>query len=209
MQILFLNPVDKNNIPVIGFYLLVFLAIVFLVIRLSNENYLKQLFLAVSLDENKFEAQKSGYNFSKSSFFLHVSLIILFTLGFCILTDHFFGSFNLMKNFIGVFVFYLVQTSGFVAFSSITNNAEASFVKHRLSYYEILSVLLFPFILVSLYSPINLSMMVIVVFIIVVLIAMIRSSIYLTSLISVFHIILYLCTLEIIPILFLLKFIFN
>ena len=209
LQILFLNPIDKNNIPVIGFYLLIFVGIVFIAVRLSYDNYIKQLFSAISLDKNKFEAQNSDYHFSNSRLFLHISLLILFTLSLCLLTDYYLGSYNLKKNFIGVFVFYMVQAFGFIAFSSITNKAETSFVKNRLSYYELTSFFLFPFVIITLYSPINLYWIISVVLISIVLIAMIRSSIYLTGLISVFHIILYLCTLEIIPILFLLKFIFN
>lgn len=209
LQILVLNPIDKNNTPITGLYLLLVIGIIFAVIKLTNNNYLKQLFSIVGFDKKKFETQPSNYNFSKSNVFLQISLIILVTLGFSILTNEYLGSFNIGQNFMGVFILYTTQVLGFTFFSSLVGNTEVSFVRHRLSYYELLSVFLFPLILLSFYSPINLSMLVLVAMLFSLFLIMVRVSIYLTSLTSVFHIILYICTLEIIPILFLLKFIFN
>ncbi|MDA9262283.1 DUF4271 domain-containing protein [bacterium] len=209
LQISFLNSIDKNNIPVTGLYLLIFIGVVFAIIKLSNGNYLRQLFSIVSFDKNKFETHTSTYSFSKSSFFLQISYIILITLGISILTNEIIGDFNIVKNFIGVLVFYIIQAVGFVIISSLISSNETSFIKHRIAYYELVSILLFPIILFSYYSPFNLSILVLVVLIASSFLIMLRVSIYLTRLISVFHIILYLCTLEIIPILFLLKFIFS
>jgi hypothetical protein len=209
LQILFLNPTDKNNIPVALLYLLIFVGVVFVIIKLANDNYLRQILSRVGLDRKKFDNQTSNYSFSKSNLFLQISSIILVTLGLSILTNEYLGSFNLAQNFIGAFLFYIIQVLSFTVFSSLIINTESSFLKHRLSYYELLSVCLFPLILFSLYSPINLSVLVLLVMLSSVFLIMIRISIYLTSLISVFHIILYICTLEITPILFLLKFTFN
>ena len=209
LQILFLNPTDKNNIPVALLYLLFFVGVVFVIIKLANDNYLRQILSRVGLDRKKFDNKTSNYSFSKSNLFLQISSIILVTLGLSILTNEYLGSFNLAQNFIGAFLFYIIQVLSFTLFSSLIINTESSFLKHRLSYYELLSVCLFPLILFSLYSPINLSVLVLLVMLSSVFLIMIRISIYLTSLISVFHIILYICTLEITPILFLLKFTFN
>ena len=209
LQILFLNPTDKNNIPVALLYLLFFVGVVFVIIKLANDNYLRQIFSRVGLDRKKFDNKTSNYSFSKSNLFLQISSIILVTLGLSILTNEYLGSFNLAQNFIGAFLFYIIQVLSFTLFSSLIINTESSFLKHRLSYYELLSVCLFPLILFSLYSPINLSVLVLLVMLSSVFLIMIRISIYLTSLVSVFHIILYICTLEITPILFLLKFTFN
>ena len=209
LQILFLNPTDKNNIPVALLYLLIFVGVVFVIIKLANDNYLRQILSRVGLDRKKFDNKTSNYSFSKSNLFLQISSIILVTLGLSILTNEYLGSFNLAQNFIGAFLFYIIQVLSFTVFSSLIINTESSFLKHRLSYYELLSVCLFPLILFSLYSPINLSVLVLLVMLSSVFLIMIRISIYLTSLISVFHIILYICTLEITPILFLLKFTFN
>ena len=209
LQILFLNPTDKNNIPVALLYLLFFVGVVFVIIKLANDNYLRQILSRVGLDRKKFDNKTSNYSFSKSNLFLQISSIILVTLGLSILTNEYLGSFNLAQNFIGAFLFYIIQVLSFTVFSSLIINTESSFLKHRLSYYELLSVCLFPLILFSLYSPINLSVLVLLVMLSSVFLIMIRISIYLTSLISVFHIILYICTLEITPILFLLKFTFN
>ena len=209
LQILFLNPTDKNNIPVALLYLLIFVGVVFVIIKFANDNYLRQILSRVGLDRKKFDNQTSNYSFSKSNLFLQISSIILVTLGLSILTNEYLGSFNLAQNFIGAFLFYIIQVLSFTLFSSLIINTESSFLKHRLSYYELLSVCLFPLILFSLYSPINLSVLVLLVMLSSVFLIMIRISIYLTSLISVFHIILYICTLEITPILFLLKFTFN
>ena len=209
LQILFLNPTDKNNIPVALLYLLFFVGVVFVIIKLANDNYLRQILSRVGLDRKKFDNQTSNYSFSKSNLFLQISSIILVTLGLSILTNEYLGSFNLAQNFIGAFLFYIIQVLSFTVFSSLIINTESSFLKHRLCYYELLSVCLFPLILFSLYSPINLSVLVLLVMLSSVFLIMIRISIYLTSLISVFHIILYICTLEITPILFLLKFTFN
>ncbi|MFT6002528.1 MAG: hypothetical protein ACI95T_001289 [Flavobacteriales bacterium] len=180
-----------------------------MIIKLANDNYLRQILSRVGLDRKKFDNQTSNYSFSKSNLFLQISSIILVTLGLSILTNEYLGSFNLAQNFIGAFLFYIIQVLSFTIFSSLIINTESSFLKHRLSYYELLSVCLFPLILFSLYSPINLSVLVLLVMLSSVFLIMIRISIYLTSLISVFHIILYICTLEITPILFLLKFTFN
>ena len=209
LQILFLNPTDKNNIPVALLYLLIFVGVVFVIIKLANDNYLRQILSRVGVDKKKFDNQTSNYSFSKSNLFLQISSIILVTLGLSILTNEYLGSFNLARNFIGAFLFYIIQVLSFTLFSSLIINTESSFLKHRLFYYELLSVCLFPLILFSLYSPINLSVLVLLVMLSSVFLIMIRISIYLTSLISVFHIILYICTLEITPILFLLKFTFN
>lgn len=209
LQILFLNPTDKNNIPVALLYLLIFVGVVFVIIKFANDNYLRQILSRVGLDRKKFDNQTSNYSFSKSNLFLQISSIILVTLGLSILTNEYLGSFNLAQNFIGAFLFYIIQVLSFTLFSSLIINTESSFLKHRLSYYELLSVCLFPLILFSLYSPINLSVLVLLVMLSSVFLIMIRISIYLTSLVSVFHIILYICTLEITPILFLLKFTFN
>jgi hypothetical protein len=209
LQILFLNSIDKNNIPISGLYLLVFVGVIYVTIKLTNDNYLRKLFSVVGFYKKKIEIQTSNNTFSKSSFFLQISLIILLTLGLSILTNEYLGGFNLVRNFIGVLVFYIAQVVGFFLFSSLISNTEISFVKHRLAYNELLNVFLFPIILFSFYSPIDLSLIVLVVLLTSFFLILMRASIYLTSLISVFHIILYLCTLEIIPILFLLKFIFN
>jgi hypothetical protein len=209
LQILFFNSIDKYSIPISGLYLVVFVGVVFVIIKLTNDNYLRQLFSIVGFYKKKIETQPSNNNFSKSSFFLQISLIILLTLGLSVLTNEYLESFNLARNFIGVLIFYAVQAVGFFVFSSLIGNAETSFVKHRLAYNELLTVFLFPIILFSFYSPINLSLIVLVVLFTSFFLILMRASIYLTSLISVFHIILYLYTLEIIPILFLLKFIFN
>jgi uncharacterized membrane protein len=134
LQILFLNPTDKNNIPVALLYLLIFVGVVFVIIKLANDNYLRQILSRVGLDRKKFDNQTSNYSFSKSNLFLQISSIILVTLGLSILTNEYLGSFNLAQNFIGAFLFYIIQVLSFTLFSSLIINTESSFLKHRLSY---------------------------------------------------------------------------
>ena len=209
LQIISINPIEKVNAPVAAFYLFIFVAIVFVVVKLSNENYLRGLISTIGLDKKKFDAKGSSFNFSKSSFFMQLSVVLLISLGLSLLSYKLQGSYNLMRIVFGVFCFYAVQIVGFIVFSTIINSKESSFLSQRLSYYELLGVFLFPVILLSFYSPIPLTTAVLTILLAIWFLVLTRVSIYLTSLISVFHIILYICTLEITPILFLLKFTFN
>ena len=209
LPLLFLNPTQRDIPPVAGFYLFVVVSFIFILVKLSGENYWKKLVVSASFDQNKFDSLTSIFQLSKNSFFLQIATFVIFSLGFSVLSYHYTGDYQLAKITLGVFVFYLIQAIGFVAFSSIISNSNTFFVKHRLSYNELIGVFVFPIILISFYSHYNLSLLILVVMLSSLILIMTRVSVYLTSVISVFHIILYLCTLEIIPILFLLKFIFN
>ncbi len=209
LQIISINPVAKSSAPVAGLYMFVFVAIIYAVVKLSNDNYISGLIATIGLDKKKFEAKGNSFNFSKSSLFMQLSVVLLISIGLSIISYEYQGSYNLAKIVLGVFGFYIIQIAGFVVFASIINSKESSFLHQRLSYYELLGLILFPVILISYYSPIPLVTVVLTIMLASWFLVLTRVSIYLTSLISVFHIILYLCTLEIIPILFLLKFIFN
>ncbi|MEN8927548.1 MAG: DUF4271 domain-containing protein [Flavobacteriales bacterium] len=199
----------RSSSPALVFYLLLLVAIVVAVIKHTNTNFFSQLITIVSFDKNKFDLQGANFSFSKSSFFAQIAFIIVISLGISILTKEFLGGFQLIKNLSFTSGFCLVQIVGFKLFSSLLGHKEQSFFPARLAFYELLGFVLFPFVATTLYAPINLFYVFASLFLALHLLLLIRVSVYLAASVSVFHIILYLCTLEILPVLFLLKFIFN
>ena len=196
---------SKASVP---FYVFLLVALFLIYIKLNKPNYFRYLFENTVKDSEKLDSSSQITPGNVSGIFLQISFLLLISLAFWQL-PYFFEK-KTWSNFFfvlaGVSVFYLVQSVGFYLFSFIIKSGDNHFPTHRLSQNEIVTLFLFLNLILAFYLPFDISGLIVLILIIGILFNLVRVSTYLTTNISTFHIILYLCTLEIIPVLFLIKF---
>ncbi len=194
--------------PTDWFELIVFL-IVFTglaVIRYNNTSYIPYL-LGNGTLINRAKENETVFikNDSKSSIFLNVCFALLIAI---IIKKVFLIS--TLKALILMTVFCISQLLMWSLFQYIFLNKtdSMSFTKKRLVLNETLCIITFIFLVLFHYldQPI---MVLIGFFLLAISILWSRVSLFLSNQLSVFHIILYLCTLEILPALILVKFIIK
>lgn len=174
------------------------------VIRVSNYNY--SFFLTKNLfskQENFYKSLSSVNLQNKSTFFLYLNFILACSI---YLSKSFHIDF--FKSLLVLLLFKIGQTIGFFIFENIflPKSEIISFVKRRLALTELSGVAMLFFMIFTNYLNLD-SNLLILLSALVMIIIWIKSAAVLSHNISIFHIILYLCTLEILPILFLVKFI--
>lgn len=203
-----LNNLALKSFPIIPIYIFCFTAITLIFIKLNKNDYFLSLLKIMSLEQNKFDSH-SSLGSEKLNVFLQISYILLISLGIWLFTsslDIAFSFFTILLFYLG---FYVLQCLGFYAFSLLIGDKENSYFQHRLAHNELQILILFPLLLVITYLPGSFFLLIPLLFGCFLFFSWVRSSIYLAKFISSFHIILYLCTLELIPILFLLKFVLT
>ena len=203
-----LQNIERSNVDFFDFYLFLFVAIVLVIAKLNNSSFLNKLFSLISIKKSvQNEDFQKDFGFDFTSILLNIGYILLISYGFY----HFFaenrGFYVFSHFFLGTIIFYIIQLFGIFVFEKIieTKEAELTFLKSKLSYNEVNVLILFPILLIADYAPFSIKWFFIASIVVLQSFNMVRTSIYLARYISIFHIILYLCTLEIILILFLIK----
>ena len=195
----------RPSLPTVSFYVFIFVGLVFIYLKLSQPTRLSQIANNMRIEENKFDLASGLMNQSISSLLMQISYILLQTTGIWTVTssEYDFSSFLLILLFVtGI---YLVQLLGFYFFSSITTQENKSFFRHRITHYEFFTLIYLPIFIALTFIPYDYNLIMIVIIGACSLFSLVRSAIYLTPYISVFNNILYLCTLELLPALFLIK----
>ena len=104
-----------------------------------------------------------------------------------------------------VVLIYVFQLIGLFVFSFLIKEKTESFIRNKLAFIELTSLILFVALFLSIYTPINNNFLIPIVITLAVTLNMVVASTFLSGIISNFHNILYLCMLEIIPVLILLR----
>jgi len=180
--------------------------------RINNNTYINNL-LNFSQNYN----QKAFFSQSLSSLFLVLNYLIAITL-FILIIIHSFSQSEVIfsatygfKILLSVFIFYFLKTSIQYLIASIFLRKNRFDLRNAIKQYQILGLILLPISIFSLYqsSQFQYSTFIIgAILIAVVSIVQAYNSAKesLQYKISLFYIILYLCTLEILPIFFLAKY---
>ena len=195
---------QKASVP---FYVFLVVAIFLIYIKLNKPKYFGLLFENSLKDSEKLDSSSQITFGNLSGVLLQISFILLVSLAIW-QTPYFFEKKSWMNYAIilgGVSVLYCIQAIGIFLFSFIIKAGNNHFPTHRLSQNEGIAIILLIGLLLTIYIPFETNWLVVAIITGCFLFNLIRVSIYLTTNISTFHIILYLCTLEIIPVLFLLK----
>ena len=200
-------PEPIKTVATVQFYVLLFSALFLIYIKINNNVYFKNLFNSIFSESAQFDSSLQTSLGNISSGLLQFSYILLTTLGISFIIDISPSYGDYFTFLIKFFTFYTFQLVGFYLISFIIGFKSSSFVRNRLVLNEINAVFLFFTLLLALYFPFSKSFSLPIIICFSGLINLIGSVTYLTSKISNFHIILYLCMLEIIPVLLLLKFI--
>ena len=192
----------------ISFFILLGVAIVLVYLKTNKNLFFKNLFSTVSSSSTYFDSLLQTGITSSGSVLLQVSFLFLSSLGLCELVqpEISISATSLARSFLLVAGLYVFQFMGLYIFSIIKFSGDTDFLRKRLAYNEFNALLLFVGLIAVFYLPFSTSYFNIILFCVVWLVNMVGSSAYLLGNISVFHIILYLCILELIPVLFLIKY---
>ena len=166
------------------------------------------MFSTVSSSSPYFDSLLQTGITSSGSVLLQVSFLLLASLGLCelIQPEISIPTISMARSLLLVAGIYIFQFIGLYIFSIIKFSGDTDFLRKRLAYNEFNALLLFVGLIAVFYLPFSTSYFNIILFCVVWLVNMVGSSTYLLGNISVFHIILYLCILELIPVLFLIKY---
>lgn len=203
MNLNILQNIERNSIDFFDFYLFLFVAIVLVISKLNNPSFSNKLFNQMSIKKG---AQKD-FGFGFTSISLNISYVLLISYGFYVFFAENRGFYVFSHFFLVTIIFYIIQIAGIFVFEKIieTKEPEFTFLKLKLSYNEASILVLLPSLLIVDYAPFSTKWFFIALIVVFQSFNMVRTSIYLARYIAIFHIILYLCTLEIILILFLIK----
>ena len=194
----------KQTQPVLEVIILILLLSGLALIRASNTNYSYFLTNNLLTKQETFYKSLSNVNLqNKSTIFLNVNFVFIGALFLTkIYTINFFQALFVLLCYKAVHFIVL----GLIEKVLLNKETIISFTKRRVALTELTGVILLFFILFTNFlNPSNDVLILLTA--LVMIIIWIKIATILTHYISVFHIILYLCTLEILPILFLVKFI--
>lgn len=172
------------------------------IIRVANPKHLPYIlgFHIVSSGKRKQDLSILSKNDSKSSLFLNFFYVLFFSL----LLQKLFGLNYLIALALGAGLFSIKLIGWFTIQQFISKKSEMTFLKSRFLINETMAFGLFFYLLIYHYVPHD------VVFVyffasLIFFLALVRISTILTNYISIFHNVLYLCALEILPVLVLVK----
>ena len=195
----------RPTLPTASPYVFIFVCIVLIYIKLMQPNRLNQIAHTMWIEETKFDITSGLQNMGISSLLMQISYILLQTIGIWALvySDYNFAGFLFILSIVAGI--YIIQLIGFFLFSSIISQESESFFRHRITHSEFFALIYLPIFAVVTFLPYETNYVIAIIMGVCSLFSLIRSAIYLTRYISVFHNILYLCTLELVPTLFLIK----
>jgi hypothetical protein len=203
MESLFIAKTSQSYLEII-IYIMMFLALA--IIRNTNPNYSDFLVKNLLLKTDSFYKSLSSVNLqNKSTIFLNVNFLLSISILITLIYGNSFGlvllSLSIFKLTQMLFVFLFEKTF-------LNKNNVISFTKRRIALTELTGVVTLIFLFLTHYLSIDSYLFITLSFLVMTIIWS-KLAIVLSHYLSVFHIILYLCTLEILPILFLAKFIYK
>ena len=198
--------IPKAHQPLLEIIILILMLGVLGLIRVTNYNY--SFFLTNNLlaKKDSFYKSLSSVNLqNKSTLFLYLNFILC---GSIFMSKTF--DIALFKTLLLLLTFKTAQTVGLVIFEKIflPQSEVISFVKRRLALTELSGVIILMFMIFTNFLNLNTDLLILLSALVMIII-WIKNAIVLSHNISNFHIILYLCTLEILPTLVLVKFIYK
>ena len=209
------NPVLRFSYPSFVFYLLIICLVGIAWIKLFRGRYFASLFSGSFSQQRLFYSAKLGNIFANISSRILVAnyLVIVSLLIFWIFIQNsaYPVSFGLWLKILGILILYFgLKAVGIGVIEFLFYGQKGLFELNKLHFlgYEVNGILMFPIVIFIYYFSIDPSILITIViwFIIIFsLLRMISISYKLVGEVSFFHLFLYLCTLEIIPMLFLAK----
>lgn len=204
-----LNYQEIGTFSPIPIYIYLFISLVIISIKIIKASYFSNLFSTMSTEKNQFDKSSTSISSGELNGFIQLSFVLLFSVGVWITKKSYLELSPFLPIIFSFTLLYITQTAGFYLFTFIVGDKDKTFFQHRLKHNELMVVFLFPLLFLVTYLPINLQWLIPLILLVVLLFSWLRSSIYLTQYISSLHIILYLCTLELIPVLFFIKFVLT
>ncbi len=202
---IYIAQLARPSLPTASSYVFIFVCLALIYIKLTQPNRLKQIVNTMRIEENKFDLTSGLQNMGVSFLLMQISYVLLQTIGIWILIHTEYNFMSFLSILIIVSGIYLVQFIGFYFFSSIITQENESFFRHRITHFEFFTLIYLPSFIVLTFIPYESNYLIAVLIGVCSLFSLVRSAIYLTRYISVFHNILYLCTLELVPALFFIK----
>lgn len=174
------------------------------IIRATNLNYSYFLTNNLLVKQDTFYKSLSNVNLqNKSTIFLNLNFILT---GAIFLTKIFTISFPTALATLAIYKIIQVLVLLLIEKIFLTKTTIISFVKRRIALTELAGVVLLFFLLFTNFMHPQTDLLITLTSLVMITI-WIKTATVLSHYISVFHIILYLCTLEILPILFLVRFV--
>lgn len=194
----------KQSQPVLEVVIFILMLSGIALIRSTNTNYSYFLTNNFLTKQDTFYKSLSNVNLqNKSTIFLNINFIFI---GSIFLTRIFSISFT--QAIFVLFIYKLIQFTTLLLIEKVflTQPTIISFAKRRIALTELTGVVLLFFLLFTNFINPDIDLLILLTSLVMIAI-WIKTATVLSHYLSVFHIILYLCTLEILPILFLVKFI--
>lgn len=198
---------DQHFIPInngahIELFIFTLFFIGITIVRVSNPKHIPYIlgFHYLKTSKRKQDFLVFGKNDSKSSVFLNFFYVVFLSL----LIQKLFNLEYLQAFLVGTSLFTVQLLGWLVVQQFLSTKSEISFLKSRFLMNETVAFLFFFYLILHQYVPHNIIIGYIFSSLIFVF-ALIRVSGILTNYISVFHNILYLCALEILPVLVMVK----
>ncbi len=212
-MISFLNSIELQNQVIkndssIEFYVLIAVSFVLIYLKTTKNSFFKNLLSTVFSDSAHFDSLLQTGITSFGSVLLQISFVVLAGVGMSQLVSpaYIFSPSSVGAGILSVLALYIFQLIALFVFTLINFAGDTDFLRKRLAYNEFNSLLLFVGLIAVCYFPFSTFYVNATLFCLVWLVNMVGSSAYLLGNISIFHIILYLCILELIPVLFLIKY---
>ena len=188
-------------------YLFLVSCLIFIYVKLNQSPYFITLFEFIFIGSSKFGSSIPKNLANTSSLLLQITFVTMVGIGLSYYIDHHTNLFVFLKTILILAAILGIQVAGSYFFSSLTNQKITIFPRYRLALNEISSLFLFLTLFFVVNFSLDISFIILYILVTSALFNMIGSAIYLVKLISNFHIILYLCILEITPVLLIIKFI--
>ncbi len=207
----FLSTIELHNQAIekptsVVILILLGVAIVLSYLKTSKNLFFKNLLSTVSSDSSYFDSLLQTGITSSSSVLMQICFVFLSGLGMSQLLYPELSAQGILAGILAVLSLYTFQLLALYIFSVINFSNDTDFLRKRLAYNEFNSLVLFVGLILVFYLPFSTLYLNIILFLFIWLVNMVGSSAYLLGNISIFHIILYLCILELIPVLFLIKY---
>ncbi|GEM_PF-6734743 len=201
------NQVIKNDSS-IEFYVLIAVSFVLIYLKTTKNSFFKNLLTTVFSDSSYFDSLLQTGITSFGSVLLQISFVVLAGVGMSQLFNSTtnFSPASVSTGILYVVFLYIFQLIALYIVTLINFAGDKDFLRKRLAYNEFNSIVLFVGLIAVCYLPFSTFYINATLFCLVWLVNMVGSSAYLLGNISIFHIILYLCILELIPVLFLIKY---
>ena len=198
-----IEPISKGSS--VSFYVFVLVAILLIYIKLNKTSYLKNLANLFFSEHSQFDPTLQTNIGNISSGFLQLSYALLISLGISHYVYIDFGFQDYFSILFKLIAFYIILIGLIYIVSSTISKNSGSFIRNRLAFNEANALFLFLALLLSINLPID-EHFTLLILLCSMAINMFGATLYLQGIISIFHIILYLCMLEILPVLVLTKY---